>query len=257
MLQFTLRALQARQTLEKEQPELAKSSGKDMLSKWTAAKMDSRHIVTHTSVNVGAGSDSTAISLRAIIYFLLRNPEKLQKLIDQIDQADRDGKLSPLISYRESTTHLPYMEAVMKEATRLHPGVGLILEREVPKGGADIAGHHFRAGTIVGINAWVLGHDADVFPDPESFIPERWIDNTPDRLKEMEQSWFIFGAGARTCIGKNISLMEMAKLVPQLLREFTFELTYPEKEWTTTNVWFVIQRGLICNLTPRARKAVA
>lgn len=42
----------------------------------------------------------------------------------------------------------------------------------------------------------------------------------------MEQSFFAFGAGSRTCIGKNISLMKITKIVPQLLREFEVALTY-------------------------------
>jgi len=51
----------------------------------------------------------------------------------------------------------------------------------------------------------------------------------------MEQSFFAFGAGSRTCIGKNISLMEMTKIVPQLLREFEMTLAYRGREWKTKN----------------------
>lgn len=51
----------------------------------------------------------------------------------------------------------------------------------------------------------------------------------------MEQSFFAFSAGSRTCIGKNISLMEMVKIVPQLLRQFEVTLTYRDREWKTKN----------------------
>ena len=67
----------------------------------------------------------------------------------------------------------------------------------------------------------------------------------------MEQSFFAFGAGSRTCIEKNISLMEMTKIVPQLLREFEVMLTYWDREWKTKKWWFVQQEGLICNLLKR------
>ncbi|EAW12137.1 uncharacterized protein ACLA_060970 [Aspergillus clavatus NRRL 1] len=63
--------------------------------------------------------------------------------------------------------------AVLKEPMRLHPSIGLILEREVPKGGVTICDKHILSGTIVGINAWVLHRDARVYPDPDSFVPER------------------------------------------------------------------------------------
>ncbi|KAJ9642832.1 hypothetical protein H2199_004353 [Coniosporium tulheliwenetii] len=229
----------------------------DMLSRWSfiklsdPSKMSTRDIIVHLSTNVFAGSDTTAIALRAIIYFLIRNPSTMRKLISQIDEADKAGKLSHPISYKEATTHLPYLDAVIKEAMRLHPSVGLLLERHVPPGGAQICGRHIPGGTIVGINAWVLQHDPAVFEDPEAFRPERWIEASKEKLREMEQSFFAFGAGTRTCIGKNISLMEMSKVVPQLLREFEVRLTEPEKEWRVKNVWFVQQEGLICDLVKR------
>jgi cytochrome P450 len=60
-----------------------------------------------------------------------------------------------------------------------------------------------------------------------------------------------FGAGSRKCIGRNISWIEMMKVIPELLRQFRVELTYPDKEWQTCNHWFVQQKGVICNLVRR------
>lgn len=52
---------------------------------------------------------------------------------------------------------------------------------------------------------------------------------------------FKFGAGAHTCIGKNISIMEVTKVIPQILSKFDFELCTPEKEWELDPQWFVYQ----------------
>lgn len=60
-----------------------------------------------------------------------------------------------------------------------------------------------------------------------------------------------FGMGSRTCVGKNISLMEMAKVIPQIVRNFDLELTYPKREWKTTNHWFVKQTEFIVNVSRR------
>ena len=67
----------------------------------------------------------------------------------------------------------------------------------------------------------------------------------------MERNFLAFGSGTRTCIGKNISLLEMSKLVPQLLRRFDFELSDPDKEWVLHDYWFVKQTGLICKVKDR------
>ena len=74
------------------------------------------------------------------------------------------------------------------------------------------------------------------------------------RAKEMEKAMITFGAGNRTCVGKNISLMEMQKVVPQLLRYFEFRLVDQEREWVTLNRWFNTQKGL--EVYVRSRKKV-
>lgn len=229
----------------------------DMLSKWFAVKLadpekiSTRDIVVHLTTNVFAGSDTTAIALRAILCHLLKSPAKLRKLVKEIDDADAVGQLSNPVSFKESTKHLPYMQAVLKEGLRIHPSVGLLLERHVPAEGAVICGRHIPGGTIVGINAWVTQHDPEVFPNPERFEPERWLDASEQQLKIMDQSFFAFGAGTRTCIGRHIAIMEMAKLIPEILRNFELSLPSSGHEWRTKNVWFVQQEGLDCTLKQR------
>ncbi|OOQ85668.1 cytochrome P450 oxidoreductase [Penicillium brasilianum] len=256
---FSLKAINSRSSLKRD-GELEKEAlevGKDMMSKWMAVhqlnpeKMTTTDVMVHLSANVFAGSDTTAIALRAVFYFLLRNPTVMLKVQEEIGNATREGKLSDPISYRQSMTHLPYLGAVIKEAMRLHPSTGLIMERHVPSEGAIICGKQIPAGTVVGINAWVVHRDPKVFENPDSFTPERWLDSSSEKLKEMEQSFFVFGAGARTCLGKNISLTEMHKVIPQLLRKFEIKLHNPEEEWKTKNVWFVQQEGLICDIRRR------
>ncbi|KAK5721352.1 hypothetical protein LTR17_014641 [Elasticomyces elasticus] len=122
--------------------------GEDMLSKWASlkahdpSKMTTRDMVVHLSANVFAGADTTATALRAIIYFLVTNPAKMTNLQKEIDTADADGKLSNPVSDKETRTQLPYFNAVIKKAMRLHPSVGLLLERHVPVGGATICGKY-------------------------------------------------------------------------------------------------------------------
>ncbi|KAK7204357.1 putative cytochrome P450 [Myxozyma melibiosi] len=258
VVDFTVKAIKARDGFFDEKGTVKTAAvGKDMLSKWTtvmeetSGKMTTLDIMIQLVTLVFAGSDTTAIALRAIIYFLLKNPAKLDKLVAELDNAEASRLLSEPVSYKESTTHLPYLNACIKEAIRMHPSVGLILERRVPKGGAQIAGHFFPEGTTVGINAWVIHNDPTIFPSPETFAPERWLEASPSKLQEMNQCWFPFGAGTRSCIGKNISMMEMSKVVPQLFREYKVSLATPDLEWEVRNYWFVQQENLFVKVERR------
>ena len=88
---------------------------------------------------------------------------------------------------------------------RLHPSVGLTMPRVVPAGGTTISGFYFPEGFRVGINGAVVQYDTDVFgPDAEVFRPERWLEGDSAR---MEKTMLVFGAGGRTCIGKNVSFL--------------------------------------------------
>ena len=121
----------------------------------------------------------------------------------------------------EEVRNLPYLSAVIKEALRCHPAVGLPLERVVPSGGITVAGHYLPGGTIVGCSAWVVHRNEAIFgSNPLEFRPERWLEAEESRKADMNNFMFSFGAGSRTCLGKNISLLEMYKLVPAILTKF-------------------------------------
>ena len=148
-----------------------------------------------------AGADTTAIALRSVFYHLMRNPSAYTRLLREIDTASADGSLSDPVTYSEAVK-LPYLNAVIKEAMRLHPSVGLHMPRTVPAGGATISGLFFPPGYRVGINAAVVHYDRDVFgPDADEFNPERWLKGDVSR---MARTTLTFGAGTRTCIGKNV-----------------------------------------------------
>jgi hypothetical protein len=71
---------------------------------------------------------------------------------------------------------------------RLHPGVGFPLEHIVPEGGLTVGNIHLPGGTIVGMNAWVIHRDKNVYgEDADIFRPERWIETEPGRLRMMEK----------------------------------------------------------------------
>jgi len=229
----------------------------DLLAKFIQAKFDRPEFMTDELVMTMAvsmafaGSETTAISLSAVFYYLLKNERCLQKLIEEIDGKARKGffshKDTGLVTWSESQG-LPYLDACIKEAFRMHPAAGLPLERVVPEQGMEIAGEFIKGGTIVGCSAWVIHRRKEIFgEDVDNYRPERWlvgegnVAEEEKRIKEMNGTLLQFGMGARTCIGKNISLLEMYKVIPSMLRSFEIQLEDPDQEWKLHNAWFVRQ----------------
>jgi cytochrome P450 len=175
-----------------------------------------------------------------VSYYLLRPPWTLKLLERELQCAAEVGQLStPYFSLAKGQV-LPYLDAVIKKALRIHLAVGLPLERVVPPSGAIISGMKYPGGTAVGVNAGVLYREYDIFvKDADDWRPERWLDSSAETKKNMDRAMFAFGGGSRTSIGKNISLLEVYKLVPTLLRHSEFELVGPEKEWTLYNAFSV------------------
>ncbi|PVH73614.1 cytochrome P450 [Cadophora sp. DSE1049] len=213
--------------------------------------MPHRDLINHLSNNLLAGSDTTAISLRAILYYIIKTPKSYERLQSEIDEADRAGKLSEFVTYGESL-ELEYLQVVMKEAMRCHPGVSYPLERLVPTGGIELCGVHLKEGTNVAVNPVVVHHDTSIFgQDADVFRPERWLEADSERVKAMDRTLLTFGYGTRSCIGKNISFMEMGKFVPQILRQFDLFWASEKPDWTVKTYWFAKQSDMYVRFQSR------
>ena len=131
-------------------------------------------------------------------------------------------------------------------------------QRIVPPGGTTIANRSIPSGSTVGINAWVAHRNTSIYgPDADTWRPERWLEfETEGRGAEVEKYALAFGMGSRTCIGKNISLLEMSKLIPQLVRNFEFQLDegLERDGLRSCNRWFVKQTNLKGRVFARGEK---
>lgn len=224
---------------------------RDFLSRFIDARgkdpefISPQRVLALTVANMFAGSDTTAITLRAIFHNLLTHPAAMDKLVAELAAESASGRLARtgvgvadedsgrrseydacLVRWND-VRELPYLSAVIYESLRCHPAAGLPLERVVPAGGLTVGGHHIPAGTIVGCSAWVVHRDEGVYgAHPAEFRPERWVEAGAEQLARMRNCLLSFGSGARTCAGRNVSLLEMYKLVPALLRSFEVRLRH-------------------------------
>lgn len=204
-----VRARLARDTSEKT----------DMIASFSRHGLSEEELVSETCLQIIAGSDTTASSLRGIFLYLLSHPRVYGKLQAEIDGAVRDGRLAPGPASDEQCKRLPYLQAVIKEANRMHPPVTSQLPKRVPDGGDTVAigGEpvFLPGGTHVSYSMVALNRRKDVFgDDADEFRPERWLAEEGTELGFMTRAHeVIFGYGKNGCLGKSIALMEIGKVV--------------------------------------------
>ena len=128
----------------------------DFITKFLATQRDNPEKMTDKDIrvsigaNLGAGSDTTSITLSAILYYLCRNPKIMRKLREELDDASKLGTISDPITFKQAQD-LPYLQAVIKEGLRIHPATGFTMPRIVPQGGREIMGRHFPGGVSISV----------------------------------------------------------------------------------------------------------
>ncbi|RYC62500.1 hypothetical protein CHU98_g3725 [Xylaria longipes] len=161
-----------------------------------------------------AGHDVLAVTIRAVLYYVARNPIVEEKLRAEL------SVLGPNTPSFSEISKLPYLisDAVIHESLRIHGNLGLVNERVTPPEGAIIDGYRIPGGTIVGINPWVIHRNSSIFgEDVDTFRPERWLDEPEDVIMDMKRNLFSF------------------------YRHFQGKLAEPEKEWHVVGNWVTKQ----------------
>lgn len=181
-------------------------------------------IVAEVSIMMNAGSDTTAIAMNNAMFWLLKNPNCLRKLREEIDAVMEPDEV--VVSY-DKVKYLPYLRACLDESMRITPPTTFGLPRRTPKDGAYILGEFIPGNTSVSMSAYVAHRDPRIFPDPESYRPERWLG---DAGKELQPYFITFSAGARGCIGRNISYLEQTVLLASVIHRYDFALPSPNWE---------------------------
>ncbi|KAI9592311.1 cytochrome P450, partial [Syncephalis fuscata] len=182
----------------------------------TGASMTDPEIIPEMIVQMVAGTDTTSITLSWCIYLILQHPDVYRRLRLEVDAAVPDRHLP--IPYA-NVKQLPYLDAVLHETLRLFPPVADGLPRQVPKGGADIAGYHLPGGTTVFCSAYALHRASTLWDEPNSFLPERWLVPN-EQLIEMKKAFVPFSFGPRACLGRNLAWMELKLTISALIRRF-------------------------------------
>ncbi|KAK6950195.1 hypothetical protein Daesc_008521 [Daldinia eschscholtzii] len=146
---------------------------------------------------------------------------------------------------------LPYLDAVVMEGLRCFPAIPMSLPRYVPSGGRTIDGYHIPERTIVSCQAYSTHRiDEAVFPHPDTFDPDRWLQETGEL--DRKRLFFAFASGGRGCIGKHLALAEMKTLLRDVYSRYT---TVPDPSMSAEDMEMSDQlissqpRGKRCLLT--------
>ncbi|KFY52914.1 hypothetical protein V496_08064 [Pseudogymnoascus sp. VKM F-4515 (FW-2607)] len=213
--------------------------------------MDEREVMNNLLIFFIGAVDTNSTALRAIFYYLVKTPRTYATLVKELEDADAKDLLSDVLSFQEGQK-LPYLQACIKEALRMHPSVGSPFDRVVPKGGAVLNGHFVPEDTVVGITGWVTQRDKSVFgADADFYRPERWIEVDERQTRIMDKNMLAWGLGNRSCIGKHVAMMVLTKTVGQIVRNFNMEWASEKEEWNTTCRMQVRQTGVIMRLKRR------
>lgn len=182
--------------------------------------VDSQVLGAYVSTTFLAGSDTTAITMRSIVYYVLKTPGVLERL-----RRELDAQVTSYPPDYRTAMSLTYLDACIREALRVHPIASLVFERVVPDSGYTLpSGRKLPPGTILALTPWTLNFDEEVWgPKPDEFRPERWLreeyssdDEFEKRLETMKHNDFSFSYGPRACLGKHIAWMEIVELMPTL-----------------------------------------
>lgn len=171
-----------------------------------------------------AGSDTTAIALTHVLYHLIKNPASLVKLRQELAGAFCGESIAPFAKVK----NLPYLRACLDESLRLTPPLPRGLERKTPPQGMEILGERIEGGVTVSVPTYYAHRDPTLFPEPESYSPERWLHES-ECSRDMRAAFIPFSSGGRACIGRNITMMEQQILVATLVHRYDFAL--PSENW--------------------------
>ncbi|XP_011293186.1 probable cytochrome P450 49a1 isoform X2 [Musca domestica] len=208
------------------------------------------------------GVDTTSVAVSSTIYQLAKNPEKQQKLFQELQ------KVFPSTHEAEINQNvleqIPYLRACVKETLRMYPVV--IANGRSLQSDAIINGYHIPKGTNVIFPHLVVSNDPAYFPQPKSFQPERWLKQTETQQQQNGNPNanrcphdghkihpFVslpFGYGRRMCVGRRFAEIELHTLLAKIFRKYKVEYNHGELEYKV-NSTYIPESPLNFKLTVR------
>jgi cytochrome P450 len=216
-------------------------TGDDVLSLLLAARDEAGNAMTDEELRdelmtlLVAGHETTATEMSWAFDRILRNTRVL-------------GKLRAEIEASPELTHVPYVEATIKEVLRLNPVIPAVGRRTTEP--MEISGRTVPAGTLLVPGVWLTHHLPDIYPRPFDFEPERFLDKKVDPY-----AWLPFGGGVRRCIGMAFALFEMKIVIGTILQRVELRPVSARPARTALRAFTHAPRGGVKVVKARGRVA--
>lgn len=186
-----------------------------------------------------AGVDTTSNTISWSLYLLAKHPEFQEQLYQEVISVCPGDK----VPNSDDTAHMPYLKAIIKETLRLYPVVPgnarVTVEDEIVVGG-----YLFPKKTLFHLCHYCVSYDENIFPDPHTFMPQRWLRGADEKYKLHPFGSVPFGFGVRACLGRRVAELEMYLLLSRVIKQYEVR---PDPDGTTVTP---ITRTLLCPAKP-------
>lgn len=166
-------------------------------------------IASNAIGGIVAGTDTTGIAIGVGLWSIFSNESIRKRLHDELVSTWSDEQTHPSLQSLEA---LPYLRACVSESLRFASPISGRLPRVVPQSGLRVDGHYLPPSTRVSSSSYLVHFDKNVFKDPYSFNPERWLNGAPEKYLVP------FSTGSRACMGSNLAQAEIYTVLGAVIR---------------------------------------
>ncbi|ESZ98217.1 putative cytochrome P450 [Sclerotinia borealis F-4128] len=177
------------------------------------SELSDGRLAKEAQVVLGGGTASTAHTLGFVSYYILSNKHIQTRLQGELREVMVGWPLK--VPSWADLERVQYLQTLIKEGLRLSYGVMHRLPRVSPDLPIQYKQWTIPPGAPVGMSAYLMHSDKNVYPKPSEFIPERWLG---DVNPAMYRSYVPFCRGSRNCLGMNLAQAEMSLAIAVLFR---------------------------------------
>ncbi|XP_047019503.1 cytochrome P450 4C1-like [Helicoverpa zea] len=194
-----------------------------LLDEEEKGRIDETGITEEVDTFMFEGHDTTATALTFMIMRLANEPDIQDSIAEEMKSIFGDSQRPPTL---EDLSQMKYLECCIKESLRLYPSVHFISRYFTED--VQIGEHLVPYNTMCNINVFDIHRNPEIFPEPEKFVPERFL---PENcISRHPYAYIPFSAGPRNCIGQKFAQMELKTMMSYLLRNFKLEpVTKPDE----------------------------